>query len=85
MIVQELAPLGSVLDRLRKECKLTSVALIFEWTKQICYGMEFLESKRYVVSTLYGERFAVDGAENDHCTSLSRSLLYTDRKEPFIE
>ena len=48
MIVVELAPLGSVLDRLRKECGLTSVLVILEWAKQIVYGMAYLESHRWV-------------------------------------
>ncbi|OQV18500.1 Activated CDC42 kinase 1 [Hypsibius exemplaris] len=48
MIVQELAALGSVLDRLRKECSLTSVAILVEWAKQICNGMAYLERQRWV-------------------------------------
>ncbi len=48
MMVTELAENGSLLDHLRKNCKNTSLSLIWTWSVQIATGMAYLESKRYL-------------------------------------
>lgn len=48
MMVTELAENGSLLDTLRKNCKNTSLNLIWTWSVQICTGMAYLESKRFL-------------------------------------
>lgn len=48
MMVTELAPLGSLRDRLRKSCGQTSISLLVEYAIQIANGMAYLEMKRFV-------------------------------------
>lgn len=48
MMVTELAERGSLLDTLRKDCKHTKIAMIWEWALQIATGMEYLERKRFL-------------------------------------
>ncbi|XP_025835458.1 activated CDC42 kinase 1 isoform X2 [Agrilus planipennis] len=48
MMVTELAPLGSLLDCLRKECQHTPVTLLSEYATQVATGMAYLESKRFL-------------------------------------
>ena len=47
-LVMELAILGSLLDRLRKEPQKFLIATLFDFVSQIASGMSYLESKRYV-------------------------------------
>lgn len=44
----ELAPLGSLLSRLRTEPKHFLVHMLVEYTQQISEGMDYLEQRRFV-------------------------------------
>lgn len=48
MMVTELAPLGSLLDYLRKQCQHTPVPMLCEYATQVATGMAYLESKRFL-------------------------------------
>ncbi|XP_055531416.1 activated Cdc42 kinase Ack [Wyeomyia smithii] len=48
MMVTELAANGSLLDTLRKQCRSTSLPLIWNWAVQVATGMAYLESKRFL-------------------------------------
>lgn len=48
MMVTELAPLGSLIDYLRKQCKMISVQCLCLYASQIAEGMAYLESKRFI-------------------------------------
>ncbi|CAO1340605.1 unnamed protein product [Diamesa tonsa] len=48
MMVTELAENGSLLDFLRKQCKCTSLSLIWNFSVQIATGMAYLECKRFL-------------------------------------
>ncbi|XP_076251384.1 activated Cdc42 kinase isoform X1 [Rhynchophorus ferrugineus] len=48
MMVTELAPLGSLLDFLRKQCQHTPVPMLCEYATQVAHGMAYLESKRFL-------------------------------------
>ena len=48
MMVTELAPLGNLRDRLRKECGHTPISTIIEYAIQIANGMAYLEIKRLI-------------------------------------
>lgn len=48
MMVTELAPLGSLLDYLRKQCQQTHVTLLCEYATQVATGMAYLENKRFL-------------------------------------
>ncbi|CAF0898238.1 unnamed protein product [Rotaria sordida] len=48
MMVTELAPLGSLLSRLRSEPKHFLVYMLVEYTRQISEGMDYLEQRRFV-------------------------------------
>jgi activated CDC42 kinase 1 len=46
--VTELAPLGSLLSRLREEPKHFLVYMLVEYARQISEGMDYLEQRRFV-------------------------------------
>lgn len=48
MMVTELAPLGSLIDYLRKQCAHISIVRLGEYAIQIANGMAYLESKRFI-------------------------------------
>lgn len=48
MMVTELAPLGNLRDRLKKENGQTPISQLINYGVQITSGMEYLESKRFV-------------------------------------
>lgn len=48
MMITELAERGSLLDTLRKQCKLTPISVLWEWACQISTGMAYLEQKRFI-------------------------------------
>ncbi|CAF1593450.1 unnamed protein product, partial [Adineta ricciae] len=48
MMVTELAPLGSLLSRLRSEPKYFLVYMLVEYARQISEGMNYLEQRRFV-------------------------------------
>lgn len=48
MMVTELAPLGSLLDYLRKQCQHTSIISLCDYATQVSSGMAYLESKRFL-------------------------------------
>lgn len=48
MMVTELAPLGALLDYLRKQCQKTSVTDLCDYATQVATGMAYLESKRFL-------------------------------------
>ncbi|XP_056635577.1 activated Cdc42 kinase Ack isoform X1 [Diorhabda sublineata] len=48
MMVTELAPLGSLLDFLRKQCQHTPLPMLCEYSTQVANGMAYLESKRFL-------------------------------------
>ncbi|XP_076320249.1 uncharacterized protein LOC143230486 isoform X2 [Tachypleus tridentatus] len=47
-MVTELAPHGSLRDRLRKECHHTPILQLVEYAVQIANGMAYLESRRFI-------------------------------------
>uniref|UniRef100_T1JF86 Uncharacterized protein n=1 Tax=Strigamia maritima TaxID=126957 RepID=T1JF86_STRMM len=48
MMVTELAPLGSIIDYLRKQFTQISILKLCEYAIQIANGMAYLESKRFI-------------------------------------
>ncbi|CAG0910178.1 unnamed protein product, partial [Cyprideis torosa] len=48
MMLTELAPLGSLLDFLRKQCQHMPITLLTEYGIQIASGMAYLEKKRFI-------------------------------------
>ncbi|EDV50864.1 uncharacterized protein LOC6543634 [Drosophila erecta] len=48
MMITELAERGSLLDTLRKQCRHTSLTVIWNWSVQIVTGMAYLEQKRFL-------------------------------------
>ncbi|KAG1683039.1 Activated CDC42 kinase 1 [Nymphon striatum] len=48
MMVTELAPLGSLVDYLRKQVKRASILRLWDYALQITDGMSYLESKRFI-------------------------------------
>lgn len=48
MMVTELAPLGSLLDYLRKHNFQMSLLKIYDYALQVAAGMQYLESKRFI-------------------------------------
>lgn len=48
MMVTELAPLGSLLDYLRKQCGKMSVLTLCNYALQVATGMGYLEAKRFL-------------------------------------
>lgn len=48
MMVTELAPLGSLIDRLRTEGHSYLVTTLFDYATQIATGMAYLEKKRFI-------------------------------------
>ncbi|KAF4521875.1 hypothetical protein B566_EDAN008407 [Ephemera danica] len=48
MMVTELAPLGSLLDYLRKQCQHSPVTVLYDYALQVATGMAYLESKRFI-------------------------------------
>ncbi|XP_031850156.1 activated Cdc42 kinase isoform X2 [Nomia melanderi] len=48
MMVTELAPLGSLLDYLRKQCGRISVLTLCNYALQVATGMAYLEAKRFL-------------------------------------
>lgn len=48
MMVTELAPLGALLDYLRKQCSQISVLTLCNYALQVVTGMAYLEAKRFL-------------------------------------
>ncbi|XP_034242413.1 activated CDC42 kinase 1 isoform X2 [Thrips palmi] len=48
MMITELAPLGSLLDYLRKQCEHMPITTLWNYALQVATGMAYLETKRYV-------------------------------------
>ncbi|KOC68004.1 Activated CDC42 kinase 1 [Habropoda laboriosa] len=48
MMVTELAPLGALLDYLRKQCSRISVLTLCNYALQVATGMAYLEAKRFL-------------------------------------
>ncbi|XP_033207300.1 activated CDC42 kinase 1 isoform X1 [Belonocnema kinseyi] len=48
MMVTELAPLGALLDYLRKQCSHISVLTLCNYALQVATGMAYLEAKRFL-------------------------------------
>ncbi|XP_042864453.1 tyrosine-protein kinase sid-3-like isoform X3 [Penaeus japonicus] len=48
MMVTEIAPLGSLLDHLRKQAAHVSITNLCDYSVQIANGMKYLESKRFI-------------------------------------
>ncbi|GAB6023117.1 hypothetical protein CHUAL_007203 [Chamberlinius hualienensis] len=48
MMVTELAPLGALVDFLRKQCGHTPIIHLLDYAVQIATGMAYLESKRFI-------------------------------------
>lgn len=48
MMVTELAPLGALLDILRKQCQHTPVTMLCSYASQVATGMAYLETKRFL-------------------------------------
>lgn len=67
MMVTELAPYGSLRDRLRKECNRTPISQLVEYAIQIANGMSFLESKRFIHRDLAARNVLLG---TSHCVRL---------------
>ncbi|KAJ9589589.1 hypothetical protein L9F63_017174 [Diploptera punctata] len=48
MMITELAPLGSLLDYLRKQCQHTPITTLWDYALQVATGMAYMESKRFI-------------------------------------
>ncbi|XP_059475448.1 activated Cdc42 kinase Ack isoform X2 [Neocloeon triangulifer] len=48
MMVTELAPLGCLLDYLRKQCQHTPITSLHDYALQVATGMAYLETKRFI-------------------------------------
>ena len=48
MMIVELAPLGSLIDWLHKQCAHVSITKIWDFSIQIARGMAYLELKRFI-------------------------------------
>jgi serine/threonine protein kinase len=48
MMIVELAPLGSLIDFLHKQCGHVPISLIWDFAIQVARGMAYLEAKRYI-------------------------------------
>ncbi|XP_043269607.1 activated CDC42 kinase 1 [Venturia canescens] len=48
MMVTELAPLGALLDYLRKQCSHISILTLCDYALQVATGMAYLEAKRFL-------------------------------------
>lgn len=48
MMITELAPLGSLLDYLRKQCEHMPITTLWNYALQVATGMAYLENKRYI-------------------------------------
>ncbi len=48
MMIVELAPLGSLIDFLHRQCGHVPVPMIWDFALQVAGGMAYLESKRYI-------------------------------------
>ncbi|XP_026273793.2 activated Cdc42 kinase Ack isoform X2 [Frankliniella occidentalis] len=48
MMITELAPLGSLLDYLRKQCEHIPITVLWNYALQVATGMAYLETKRYI-------------------------------------
>lgn len=48
MMITELAPLGSLLDYLRKQCEQMPITTLWNYALQVSTGMAYLENKRYI-------------------------------------
>ncbi|XP_075752450.1 activated Cdc42 kinase isoform X2 [Rhipicephalus microplus] len=48
MMVTELAPLGSLRDYLRKQCRRLPVSCLVEYALQVANGMAYLESRHFI-------------------------------------
>uniref|UniRef100_A0A0K2UWS3 non-specific protein-tyrosine kinase n=1 Tax=Lepeophtheirus salmonis TaxID=72036 RepID=A0A0K2UWS3_LEPSM len=48
MMIVELAPLGSLIDYLHKQCERIPITNIWDFAIQIANGMTYLESKRFI-------------------------------------
>lgn len=48
MMVTELAPMGNLLDYLRKQCHHVAITTLMDYALQVSKGMAYLESKRLI-------------------------------------
>lgn len=61
--VTELAPLGSMLDRLRKTMGHFLISTLCQYTIQISNGMAYLESKRFIHRDLAARNILLASSE----------------------
>merc|ERR1719422_2565593 len=48
MMIVELAPLGSLIDFMHKQCGHVPITMIWDFALQVASGMAYLESTRYI-------------------------------------
>ena len=79
--VTELAPLGSLLDRLRKPGKKLLLTSLHGYAVQVCNGMSYLESKKFIHRDLAARNVLLASPEMVMMIMMMilRNVVYSDK------